>query len=136
MAAPRIAVRLGHTRAALIGLVIAVIGSGVLLLAHWADHSIWTYFIPVMIFLFGFGMVSPLVTATALQPFGDRAGLASALLGFLQMAGAAAGVMLTAAIASATLAIGAVQVLLTTLGLSCISRGAAQPQRARPGSRA
>lgn len=117
MAAPRIAIRLGHARATIIGLGIAVLGSIVLLLAHWADHSIWTYFIPVMIFLTGFGMVSPLVTATALQPFGDRAGLASALLGFLQMAGAAAGVVLTASIASATLAIGVVQAMLTILGL-------------------
>jgi DHA1 family bicyclomycin/chloramphenicol resistance-like MFS transporter len=117
MAAPRVAIRLGHSRAAVIGLGIAGLGAVLLLLAHWADHSIWTYFIPVMVFLSGFGMVSPLVTATALQPFGDRAGLASALVGFLQMAGASIGVLLTASIASATLAIGAVQTLLTMLGL-------------------
>ena len=117
MAAPRLAIRLGHGRATLIGLGLAVIGGILLLLAHWAEPSIWTYFIPVMVFLGGFGMVNPLITATALQPFGDRAGLASALLGFLQMAGASAGVMLTAAITSATLAIGVVQAALTTLGL-------------------
>ncbi len=117
MAAPRVAIKLGHGRATIIGLCIAALGSLLLLGAHWADHSIWTYFIPVMVFLTGFGMVSPLVTATALQPFGDRAGLASALLGFLQMAGAAAGVVLTASIASATLAIGVVQTALTMLGL-------------------
>lgn len=115
MAAPRVAFRLGHGRATVIGLGIAVLGGVLLLLAHWADHSIWTYFIPVMVFLTGFGMVSPLVTATALQPFGDRAGLASALLGFLQMAGASIGVVLTAS--SATLGIGAVQASLTMLGL-------------------
>lgn len=117
MAAPRVAFRLGHGRATVIGLGIAVLGGALLLLAHWADHSIWTYFIPVMVFLTGFGMVSPLVTATALQPFGDRAGLASALLGFLQMAGASIGVVLTASIASATLGIGTVQASLTMLGL-------------------
>lgn len=117
MAAPRVAFRLGHGRATVIGLGIAVLGGVLLLLAHWADHSIWTYFIPVMVFLTGFGMVSPLVTATALQPFGDRAGLASALLGFLQMAGASIGVVLTASIASATLGIGTVQASLTMLGL-------------------
>ena len=128
MAAPRIAIRLGHARATVIGLGIATLGGLSLLLAHWADHSIWTYFIPVMIFLTGFGMVSPLVTATALQPFGDRAGLASALLGFLQMAGAAIGVVLTASIASATLAIGVVQAALTMLGLILYLTG----QRAVP----
>ena len=41
------------------------------------------------IFLLGLGMVSPLGTAITLQPFGKRAGAASALLGFLQMGCAA-----------------------------------------------
>ncbi|NGX98248.1 MAG: multidrug effflux MFS transporter, partial [Candidatus Afipia apatlaquensis] len=117
MAAPRVALRLGHARATIIGLAIATLGGLALLAAHWADHTIWTYFIPVMVFLTGFGMVAPLVTATALQPFGDRAGLASALLGFLQMAGASIGVVLTASIASPTLAVGVVQAALTMLGL-------------------
>ncbi|WP_425987705.1 multidrug effflux MFS transporter [Afipia sp. DC4300-2b1] len=117
MAAPRVALRLGHARATIIGLAIATLGGLVLLAAHWTAPSIWTYFIPVMVFLTGFGMVAPLVTATALQPFGDRAGLASALLGFLQMAGASIGVVLTASIASPTLAVGVVQAALTMLGL-------------------
>ncbi|MFT6670055.1 MAG: DHA1 family bicyclomycin/chloramphenicol resistance-like MFS transporter [Afipia broomeae] len=117
MAAPRVALRLGHARATIIGLAIATLGGLTLLAAHWTAPSIWTYFIPVMVFLTGFGMVAPLVTATALQPFGDRAGLASALLGFLQMAGASIGVVLTASIASPTLAVGVVQAALTMLGL-------------------
>jgi len=117
MAGPRLAIRFGHARATIAGLVIAVTGSVLLLGAHWAEHSLWTYLGPIMVFLTGFGMVNPLATATALQPFGDRAGLASALLGFLQMAGAAVGVVLTASISSATLAIGIVQAALTMLGL-------------------
>lgn len=117
MAAPRLAIRIGHARATVVGLVIATAGGTALLLAHWVTPTIWSYLIPVVIFLAGFGMVSPLATATALQPFGDRAGLASALVGFLQMAGAAVGVSLTASIASATLAIGLVQAALTALGL-------------------
>lgn len=117
MAGPRLAIRVGHARATVIGLVISATGGSLLLAAHWIDHSIWSYLLPVMVFLTGFGMVSPLATATALQPFGDRAGLASALLGFLQMAGAAVGVILTASIASATLAVGVVQATLTMLGL-------------------
>ena len=110
------------------GLVIAVIGGVLLFSAHWAQHSLWTYLGPIMVFLTGFGMVNPLATATALQPFGDRAGLASALLGFLQMAGAAVGVVLTASITSATLAIGIVQVALTMFGLILYLTG----QRAVP----
>ncbi|EGP06135.1 multidrug resistance transporter, Bcr/CflA family [Bradyrhizobiaceae bacterium SG-6C] len=117
IAAPRLAMKIGHARATVVGLVIATAGGAALLLAHWLTPTIWSYLIPVLIFLAGFGMVSPLATATALQPFGDRAGLASALIGFLQMAGAAAGVSLTASIASATLAIGLVQAALATAGL-------------------
>jgi DHA1 family bicyclomycin/chloramphenicol resistance-like MFS transporter len=117
MMAPRLAIKIGHARATIIGIVIATIGGSALLAAHWIDHSVWSYLLPVMIFLAGFGMVSPLATATSLQPFGDRAGLASALLGFLQMAGAAVGTVLAASIASATLAVGLVQASLTMLGL-------------------
>ncbi len=117
MTAPRLAIRIGHGRATLVGLVIATVGGASLLLAHWVTPTIWSYLIPVTIFLAGFSLVSPLATATTLQPFGDRAGLASALLGFLQMAGAAIGVTLTASIASATLAVGIVQAALTMLGL-------------------
>ena len=37
------------------------------------------------------GLINPLGTAIALQPFGREAGMASALLGFLQMSCAAIG---------------------------------------------
>jgi DHA1 family bicyclomycin/chloramphenicol resistance-like MFS transporter len=117
MLAPRLAINIGHTQATIIGVVIATVGGVALLAAHWIDHSVWSYLLPVAVFLAGFGIVSPLVTATSLQPFGDRAGLASALLGFLQMAGAAVGTMMAASIASATLAVGVVQASLTILGL-------------------
>ena len=117
IAAPKLAMKIGHARATVVGLIVATAGGTALLLAHWVTPTIWSYLVPVIIFLAGFGMVSPLATATALQPFGDRAGLASALIGFLQMAGAAAGVSLTASIASATLAIGLVQAALTAVGL-------------------
>jgi hypothetical protein len=43
------------------------------------------------VFLAGMGLINPIGTAMALEPFGDRAGIASALLGFLQMACAAIG---------------------------------------------
>jgi DHA1 family bicyclomycin/chloramphenicol resistance-like MFS transporter len=45
------------------------------------------------------GMVNPLCSAQTLSPFGDRAGAASALLGFWQMLAAALGVALAAVIA-------------------------------------
>lgn len=117
MLAPRLAMKIGHTQATIVGIVVTAVGGVLLLAAHWLDHSVWSYLVPVSVFLAGFGMVSPLATATTLQPFGDRAGLASALLGFLQMAGAAVGTIMAASIASATLAVGVVQASLTILGL-------------------
>jgi DHA1 family bicyclomycin/chloramphenicol resistance-like MFS transporter len=50
------------------------------------------------VFLLGMGIVNPLGTAQALSPFGEKAGAASALLGFWQMMGAAIGVWLAATI--------------------------------------
>ena len=43
------------------------------------------------LYLLGMGLINPLGTAIALHPFGRQAGLASALLGFLQMGCAAIG---------------------------------------------
>jgi len=45
----------------------------------------------IVIFVTGLGIFLPTAMATALQAFPDRAGSASAMIGFLQMAGAAAG---------------------------------------------
>jgi DHA1 family bicyclomycin/chloramphenicol resistance-like MFS transporter len=57
-------------------------------------------------------MVNPLCSAQALSPFGDRAGAASALLGFWQMLAAALGVSLAAVIAKdAMIGLGVVLVL-------------------------
>ena len=121
--APRLAKMIGHSRATIVGLAIAALGGAALLVSHFLPHTIWGYLLPVIIFLSGFGMVSPLATATTLQPFGDRAGSASALLGFLQMGGASIGVAVTASIASATLAIGLVQAAMTLLGLGLYLAG-------------
>ena len=52
----------------------------------------------VTLFLAGMGLINPIGTALALEPFGDRAGQASALLGFLQMALAAIGTALIGAL--------------------------------------
>lgn len=123
MMAPRLAIRFGHHRATAIGLAIALSGGLLLTSTYWIGPSIWSYIFSVMLFLTGFGMVSPLVTANALQPFGDRAGLASALLGFLQMAGATLGVVLAASIANATLAVGIVQTILTLAGFALYLAG-------------
>jgi DHA1 family bicyclomycin/chloramphenicol resistance-like MFS transporter len=47
----------------------------------------------IALYLLGMGLINPLGTAIALHPFGQQAGLASALLGFLQMGCAAIGAL-------------------------------------------
>ncbi len=72
------------------------------------------------VFLLGMGIVNPLGTAQALSPFGEKAGAASALLGFWQMMVAAIGVWLAATIShEAMFALGVVLTAasLVALGL-------------------
>jgi DHA1 family bicyclomycin/chloramphenicol resistance-like MFS transporter len=84
--APRVARRWGTVVAARSGIGIAWAGSIALLLGRQDA----TYFsVALTIYLLGMGMINPLGTAIALQPFGAKAGAASALLGFLQMGCAA-----------------------------------------------
>jgi MFS transporter, DHA1 family, multidrug resistance protein len=95
MIAPRLAHRCGADHVVMAGLVIALLGAALLLASGAAAVGAFeAYGVPVAIFLFGMGLANPLGTAIALSPFGERAGLASALLGFLQMAAAAIGATL------------------------------------------
>jgi MFS transporter, DHA1 family, multidrug resistance protein len=96
--APRLAQRFGAGR---------VLGSGLLLIftagalawagGQQAQTTLPHYLAAVSLFLFGMGLASPLASAAALTPFANAAGQASALLGFLQMAGAALGTGLVTA---------------------------------------
>lgn len=84
-------------RVAMAGIVIALIG-GLWLLLQSDGSSPTQFMAAVTLFLAGMGLVNPIATAIALQPFGDRAGIASALLGFLQMICAALGTALIGAL--------------------------------------
>jgi DHA1 family bicyclomycin/chloramphenicol resistance-like MFS transporter len=101
--APRLAHRGGARRMVTAGIVITVAG-GAILLAGAPAPSLPQFALSITVFLFGMGLVIPLGTALALQPFAQQAGLASALLGFLQMVCAALGTALSTALpfASAT----------------------------------
>ncbi|MDA8521176.1 multidrug effflux MFS transporter [Acidovorax sp. NCPPB 4044] len=84
--APRLARRWGARRAAMAGIAIALAGS----LALWPGREdVYHFSAALTVFLVGMGLINPLGTAIALQPFGQQAGAASALLGFLQMGCAA-----------------------------------------------
>lgn len=128
MMAPRLASRWGLRNAILFALVVASVGGVALLGAQFVERSLATYLGPVLVFLFGMGIVNPLGTALALSPFGDRAGLASAMVGFLQMAGAAIGVSAAASVASpAILGLGIVLVTTTLLALIVFFAGRLNP---------
>jgi MFS transporter, DHA1 family, multidrug resistance protein len=97
MLAPRLSEWLGIYRATLVGLGATVVGAIALLLAVLiAKDSFLPFLSTAAVFLFGLGIASPLSSAAALSPFGNKAGVAAALFGFAQMAGAACGALLAA----------------------------------------
>ena len=95
--APRLAHKWGARSIAILGIVLAMLG-GVFLLAVSNATTFPAFAVALAVFLLGMGLVNPLGTAITLHPFGRQAGLASALLGFLQMACAALGTALTTAL--------------------------------------
>jgi DHA1 family bicyclomycin/chloramphenicol resistance-like MFS transporter len=101
MLAPSLSARLGFYRATLVGLGFTVVGAISLLLAVLvARNAFLPFVLGAAIFLSGVGIASPLSSAAALSPFGNKAGVAAALFGFAQMAGAACGALLTAVLSS------------------------------------
>jgi DHA1 family bicyclomycin/chloramphenicol resistance-like MFS transporter len=120
MLAPRLSARFGLHHATLAGLGSAVVGGIALLLAVLvARNSLLSFLVTASIFLFGLGIASPLSSAAALSPFGDKAGAAAALFGFSQMAGAACGASLAAALADdPAIGLGIVLALTSLLALA------------------
>jgi DHA1 family bicyclomycin/chloramphenicol resistance-like MFS transporter len=114
--APRLARRVGLAAVTRYGLMIA--SAGCMLLAALAlagFRDFLSYLLPMLVFLFGMGMVNPIGTALTLSPFGERAGAASALLGFMQMAAAAMAIVAATILsASPFLALSLVLAALTT----------------------
>ena len=115
MLATRLAPRYGLDRSIRGGLVAAATGSVAMLLVALYSPTFLSYLAALSVFLLGMGIVNPLGTAQALSPFGDRAGAASALVGFWQMMTAAIGVWLAATISREALF--ALGVVLTVFSL-------------------
>ncbi|GLK81605.1 multidrug effflux MFS transporter [Methylopila turkensis] len=70
-------------------------GALMLALVLFAPPTPASIVVPMMVYLFGVGLVMPQSMASALQPFPERAGAASSLVGFCQMAfGALVGIAL------------------------------------------
>jgi MFS transporter, DHA1 family, multidrug resistance protein len=98
MLATKLAPRFGLDRSIRGGLLLAAAGSIAILLVSMFNPGFLPFLAAMSVFLLGMGIVNPLGTAQALSPFGEKAGAASALVGFWQMMGAAIGVWLAATI--------------------------------------
>ncbi|MFC5522264.1 MFS transporter [Polaromonas jejuensis] len=121
MLAPRLAHRWGAARVAGAGCVVALVGALALLVG--AEGSGLAYFTgAVVLYLLGMGLVNPLGTAMALGPFSRQAGLASSLLGALQMA-CAGGMTALASLAgrNPAMALGLVLTAASVLALAALT---------------
>jgi DHA1 family bicyclomycin/chloramphenicol resistance-like MFS transporter len=86
----RVAQRAGLDAAIGVGVALLAIGGVVAPFAvAFGPHHIVSFFVPMAIFHAGIGVTTPQALAAAMTPFPDRAGAASSLAGFIQMAGAA-----------------------------------------------
>lgn len=78
------------------GLLVLLAGSSWLLalaLLVGKHGSLWQFLAPIAICFVGVGLLVPSATARAMAPFGDNTGMASSLLGSIQMAVAALGTL-------------------------------------------
>ncbi len=132
MLATRLAPRFGLDRSIKGGLLTAAIGSAAILLVSIFTPTFLPFLGAMSVFLLGMGIVNPLGTAQALSPFGEKAGAASALVGFWQMMSAAIGVWLAATVSpQAMFALGAVLTAasLVAVLLYTVRAKTAQPAR-------
>jgi len=119
MLATKLAPRYGLDRSIRWGLWATAAGGIAILFVSLYAPSFLPFLGAMCVFLLGMGIVNPLGTAQSLSPFGDRAGAASALVGFFQMMTAAIGVWLTAAISHQALF--SLGVVLTVFALAAFA---------------
>jgi DHA1 family bicyclomycin/chloramphenicol resistance-like MFS transporter len=117
---PSMPALVGLDRMILIGCALAAIGTGsMVLLALSVALSAATLIGPMMLFSLGMGLVLANAMAGGLLPFPRMAGIASALLGFAQMALAALATMLVAALPPVSaVSMSGVILLLATAGFA------------------
>jgi MFS transporter, DHA1 family, multidrug resistance protein len=132
MLATKLAPRFGLDRSIRGGLAAAATGSVAILLVSVLHPTFLPFLAAICVFLLGMGIVNPLGTAQALSPFGEKAGAASALVGFWQMMSAAIGVWLAASIShEALLALGIVLTVASLLAAGLYTMRAKAVQLAR-----
>lgn len=94
MTAPRVINMIGIKKTLNIGLMVLVF-AGTLMALFSPIKSTWAFMFPVFFSSFGFAWILGSAAGKALEPFGDKAGTAAALLGLFQMSGAGALVSIT-----------------------------------------
>lgn len=126
MLAPRLAKQWPGLRPIVLGLGFMLAGSGAMLALSLAGSEGMTQVLaPLVVFLFGMGIVNPLSTVAALRPFPEQAGAASALVGFLQMAGGALGtVVLGLTYTDVLIALSMIMLGTAAFGLTVVAIGA------------
>src|SRR5205807_8742284 len=113
-------------------LLAAAAGSLAILLVSLFTPTFLPFVAAMCLFLLGMGIVNPLGTAQALSPFGEKAGAASALLGFWQMMSAAIGVWLAATVSQEALfALGVVLTVFSLVAVGFYTQRAKAAQLAR-----
>jgi DHA1 family bicyclomycin/chloramphenicol resistance-like MFS transporter len=128
--APRLSRRWGAQRMIQVGMTLALAGGFLVWAASARDPAgLMSFTAALCVFLFGMGMANPLGTALSLTPFGAHAGSASAMLGCLQMSGAAVGAAIVTRLSGSSpmatlgLVIAASQILaIAAFGLQRIRR--------------
>ncbi len=88
LTAPKCIRRLGVRTTISLGCLCLFV-SGVLMASLWSILTPLAFMMPIMLSSVGFSLLMGTCSGQALAPFGEKAGTASALLGFLQMSGSA-----------------------------------------------
>jgi DHA1 family bicyclomycin/chloramphenicol resistance-like MFS transporter len=88
--AGRLSRRLGINALVVGGSVLALAAAGLMTGVTWAGGGLWGLLLPMFFYSMSGGIVRPPATAGAINPWPHMAGVASALLGFLQMAAGSA----------------------------------------------
>lgn len=120
LAGPRLARSLGRARTLLGGLALgATAGSFLLAFALSGRLGTVTLLIAASLYIFSRGLVLPFATVAAMEPMGRAAGLASGILGALQMAVAALATLVVSWLADPLVGTGAALALSGIAALTC-----------------
>ncbi len=94
MTAPKLIENIGTRKILNSGMMLLIL-SGLLMMLLNRTEEAWSFMLPIFVSSFGFAWILGASAGKALEPFGQRAGTAAALLGLFQMCGAGFLVSLT-----------------------------------------